>query len=618
MKNWEILEISPTRNKEEIERAYNKKLKETKGANKTEELKEAYDKALEYAEEEPKEELKIMDLAISKEYKNMLSIDYWKEYHTKHEKTMGIIKSNLVKNLEKYISTNYFAIPKELIFYIIKKFNLFEKNLEIIKEYEELPEFNISYISNRTDRENIQFYALRYDIYSKIYLGEIETKELEDDFSKAEEIYNEDTELKTLKTTFGLLKDIAKTKGDPLVLNYCKKYFKELEKSETEIFLFYENLIEKFEEDDLNSLDENFYAFENSDYLPNYLNDFIKGYVKYRLGEYDSSYNYLFESSEPPKEIRNISKMMFINKYELLDEKTRSKLFGGKDFNIYDLIENYILTITIDNWKNLVKGIDENTYKEFQKIVADYLPDNFMIIPKEVVDYIYDYFKIDFINTFELTNEKKYFIKNMPKFDFSINKNQEHYRKKYEYYILSSLKDKEEEQEKYYEALKTEEFDLDLELIRLQNLFTNDILTNLGEYKDFDRLRSKIIELERYNREEIKLYKVFLKSYDYKKLEEFEYDEFLNIEVNGLFIDEQVYTFISTVVYKIIGDEEKYEENKFKLSYFYNKAVVDVLVLLKKLKRKKKGKKNSINYKVISIIVILIIIIIFAVVKLIK
>ena len=618
MKNWEILEISPTRNKEEIERAYNKKLQETKGENKTEELKEAYNKALEYAEEEPTEELKIMDLAISKEYKDMLSIDYWKEYHIRYEKTMGIIQSNLVKNLEKYIKTNYFAIPKELIFYIIGKFNLFEKNLEIIREYEVLPEFNISYISNKTDKENIQFYGLRYDIYHKIYLGEIDSKELEDDFSKAEEIYNEDNDLKILKTTVGLLKDIEKTKADPLVLNYCKKYFKELGKSETEIFLFYENLIEKLEDDELKLLDEKFYDFKNSDYLPNYLNDFIKGYIKYRLGEYDSSYNYLFESSETPKEIRNISKMMFINKYELLDENTRSKLFGGKDFNIYDLIENYILTIDIDNWENLVKDIDENTYKEFQKIVADYLPDNFMTIPKQVVDYIYDYFKIDFINTFELTNEKKYFIKNLPKFDFSRNKNQEHYRKKYEYYILSSLKDKEEEQEKYYEALKTDEFDLDLELIRLQNLFTNDILTNLGEYKDFDELRSKIVELEKYKREEIKLYKVFLKSYDYKKLEEFEYDEFLNIEAKGLFIDEQVYTFISTVVYKIMGNEEKYEENKFKLSYFYNKAAVDVLVLLKKIKRKKKGKKGNNNYKIIGIVVILIIIIIFGVVKFLK
>ncbi len=617
MKIWEILEISPSKDKKEIERAYNKKLGEVQGENKTEELREAYSKALEYAED-PKEEMKIMDLAISKKYENILSKEYWKDYHDKYEKTMGIIKSNLVKNLEKYINNYYFAIPKELLFYIVEKFNLFEKNIEKIKEYEDLPEFSIFYILNKSDKENIEFYRIRYDIYSKIHSGIMDLKELGEDFSVAEKIYNGDDDLKLLKVAFGLLKDIEKTKGDPLILNYSKKYFNEVEKNKKEIFCFFENTIEKLEKDELNSLDEKFYTFENSDYLPDYLSNFIKGYVKYKIGEYEFSYNYLFENNEIPKKIMDISKMMFINKYELLDNGTRSKLFNRKNFSIYDLIDNYKIAVDLDNWKNLLNDIDEDDYKEMKKIVADYLPDNFMIIPKKVVDYIYNYFKIDEISTFELTNEKKYFIKNMPEFDFSINRNQEHYKKKYEYYILSSLKDKEEEQEKYYKSLKTEEFDLDLELIRLQNIFTKDILSNLGEYKDFDELRSKIVELERYNRKEIEIYKIFLQSYDYKKIEEFDYSNFLKIDVNGLFIDEQVYNFILTIVYKIIGNEEKYEESKFKLSYFYNKAAVDVLVLLKKLKIKKKSKKGNNNYKTISIAVIITIVILFTLMKFLK
>lgn len=629
MNIWEILEIEETNDKKIIKRAYAKKLKKTHPEDDPrgfQELKQAFDMALKISEtlvieNEREEELKdieedirIMDFALSKKYDDILSMDYWKDYYIKFEKTMGIIQDNLRKNIEKSVNTLYFAIPKNIINYIIKEFELYKNNEEQRKFLDGLPDFKVLKIEGKTDEEIIEFYRIRNNIYLKMRFGFESLKELEKEFQKAENIYNYDLNLQIVKITFGLLQDIDETRANPLKLRNTEKYFKKVEKNHLKIFLFYENLIESLKNENLEKLGNDFYEFSDNDYIPDYLNKFLKGYVKFEIGEYENAYKYWFKKNTiiTPQIMINIFKKLFISEYEKLTDEIKNDLFETKSFNLYEILSNYKLALKIDNWKRLIENLGIEEYIEAQDRIVYYLKSNFMIIPKKTLEYIYEKLNIDEIHEQYLSQELKYEIKNIPAFSFDdINLEygelEEFSRTRYYYFKIGrDFKDNievEEEQEKLYKKLTELSNNFDIELINLQNIFFKDLNYSLKERKEevsisYHYTIEKIKELSSDNSstDEIELYHLYLQAYNNKELKDYEFERFLKINRKELIMDSQIYYYIATVINKVVGNEGEYEKCKSRLLYYYNLKAERTLIYLKKLDKKKVTIKKGKNW----------------------
>ena len=620
MNIWEILEIEETNDNKIIKRAYAKKLKKTHPEDDPtgfQELKQAFDMALKISKtviienkieedgfKDIEEDVKTMDFVVSKKYDDLLSIDYWKDYHIKLEKAIEIIQDNSRKNIEKTVNTLYFAIPKNIINYITKEFELYKNDEEQRKFIYGLPDFNVLKIEGKTDEEIIEFYRIRNNIYLKMRYGFESLKELGKEFQKAENIYKDDISLQIEKVTFGLLQDIDETRAKPLKLENTEKYFKNVERNHLETYLFFENLIESLKNEKLEKLGGNFYEFSEINYIPDYLNKFLKGYVKFTIGEYENAYKYWFKENAiiTPQIMINIFKELFISKYEKLTDEIRNDLFETKSFNLYEILSNYKLALNIDNWKILIENLGIEEYIEAQDRIVYYLKSNFMIIPKKILEYIYEKLNLDEIHEQYLSQELKYEIKNIPPFKFDdinleYDELEEFSRTRYYYFKIgrdfTNNIEVEEEQEKLYKRLKEFSNNFDIELINLQNIFYRDLYYLKGKKEEISvryyHTREKIKELssDDSSTEEMELYHLYLQAYDNKELKDYEIKRFLRINRKGLIMESQIYYYIATVINKVVGNEEEYEKSRKRLFYYYNQQAENTLIYLKKLEQKK-------------------------------
>ena len=613
MNIWEILEIEETDDRELIKKAYLNKKKTISNEEILKELEIAVNNKLNINNND----IKFTDLALTREYSKLLLREYWEEYYIKYSKAMGFVKDNLHSSLEKNIFNLREAIPKEDLLYIVEKFKLYGKNAENIFKIKSLPDFNVYFIRGKNDLDNIRFYKIRYEIYIKLKEKSNNLKEIKELFYKAERINSEDKDLQFLKLSYGLLEDIAYSKADPLVLDKTTRFFKNIDDKTDTFYLYYRALIDILENEQYDELDYSFYEYENSNYMPKYLSLFINGYIKYQLNDFIATYNYWSKIKTVEEDdyfLNTIIKNLFINKFEILNDEIKGNLIARSYLNFSDIIHNYELSTNIENWKIILENISEKNTKDIIK----YIEKNYVSLPKEVLEYAYIKTRMDKLENNIISKEIKDNIKNMPRFNFNnfnipADMKYEFYKDRYEFYEITTKIYNNDLADNLYMKLNRISFDIDVELIRLQQIFYQDIYETNDISTKFYNTEKKLEEIQQYKKSnEITIYNIFIKIYKYRELTERDYDRFVQINKNDLILQEDIYNFISLIIYKLANNEEKFNEIRKNLPYDYYKEAEDILVYLGKIKRdnitRRKKVKRKTNYTLLIIPIIVIII----------
>ncbi|HHX70380.1 MAG: hypothetical protein WAO56_08795 [Miniphocaeibacter sp.] len=583
MNIWEILEIEPTGSRKEVEEAFYKKLNKItdkdseefkdlvkiyslllKKTNKTKEEK----KEKKIQVENNKSKLKIKELEISKNFEDIISIEYWNNYYEKLEQSVGIVHDNLIKSLEKFVYFNYQIIPKKTLEYIIYKFNLFKEEQGKIEEIFNVPDFKIYKINDFDFKENLKFYNLRFEIFFQINNGYENIEKLEILFNKAEELNSKDEDLKLLKVTLGLLKDIEKSKANPLCFKNTLENFEQVEKTEDDIYAFYEKLLEGNSLEDFSKIEESIFKLNTKDYVPEYLNVFLKGFIEYSKSEYDLAYSTWFENKLKfvPKNITDIEKNLVIDKYEYLPKDIK-KILVKKDyikanFTIEEIVSDQELYSNIENWKNSFKYFNNTNIEDEKNIILKFLKEKYMVIPKGVIDYLYRKIEIDSLDENLISKELKDEMKNIPNFNFNNNiaenKKEDFFRKRYEYFILSTDENNQDLANIIYKKLKEYGFDYSVETIRVQQLFCGEFKSGFLDKNGFVETEKKIEELAYLiPTKTIELYEIFLQAYKNESITEEELNKLKNINKDSLIISSDIYNFIIYFIYKIANKKEE-------------------------------------------------------------
>ncbi|QQK08340.1 hypothetical protein [Miniphocaeibacter halophilus] len=590
MNIWETLEIEPTVNKEEIKKAFYRKTNKISDKNSQEfkDLLKIYSLLIKKIDAPKKEnsedknnnkehnkvesskdkpnKLKITELEISKKFKEIITIEYWNNYYDKLDQSIGIVYDNLIKNLEKFVYYNYQAIPRETLEFIIKKFNLFKNKSEIKDEILNTPNYMIYNIDDFSFEENLKFYNLRYEIFFQLNNGYKDIKNLEILFNKAEKLNPKDKDLKLLKVTVGLLDDIEKSKANPLDLKNTLEIFKQVEKIEDDIYTFYEKILEGNSLEDFSKIDESIFELNTKDYVPEYLNIFLKGFVEYSKSEYDLAYSIWFENKLDliPTNLKNISKNLIIDKYEYLS-KDLKKILVKKDyikgnFTIEEIISDQELYSNIENWENSLKYLKDSELD--MENILNFLKEKYIVIPKAVIDYLYNTMEINSVDESLISKELKDEMKNIPNFNFNNNipenQKEDFFRKRYEYFILSTDENNQDLANIIYGELKKYGFDYSVETIRVQQLFFSELKSNVLGKDRFVETEKKIEELAYLiPTKTIELYEIFLKAYKNENITEEEVNKVKSMSKDSLIISSDIYNFMIYFIYKIANKKEE-------------------------------------------------------------
>ncbi len=490
---WDILEISPTNNKKEIKKAYAKKLRVTHPDDNPEEfqkLKESFDTAILISEsiegdffDEKNSTDKIID--ISKDFKDIINLSYWKEYYFYYNDLSDVEKEKSLKNLGKFISRYYRSIPKDILEFLVDQFNLFEDDHYKLENIKQVPDFEIYFIDGLNSSENVEFFKLRYEIYFRYTYGFSNLNDLSKLLEKAEKLYRQDFELKVLKVSLGIFIDIEKQIGCKIEFNNAIEFFFNIIPREEKIYDFYRELMDFLLDGSTENIDK-IYSYNDYRYIPDYLLNFIKGYVNYINEDYDLTYDYWFNKNNRiyPEILKTTCKKLMTRKNGEINEKNREIIDQGniteeENITLEDISKNYALRYDINNWKNILEK--NGSILHILDEVLNILENSYKYLPKNILDYIYE--KLDLDNyigdkvSYTLLKE----IKNMPDFvDYGdkipIEFRNEFNIKRYEYYNNSTDIINQKLANKQYIELSTISYDHSTELIRLNQLLFRDIL----------------------------------------------------------------------------------------------------------------------------------------------
>lgn len=167
MEIWQILNIEPTKNKDELKKVYRERLSDVNPEDDPEgfkELRSAYEEALRLADcddekdEAEKENKSPLLLAIEELYFDFFSrieVDKWKKLFDRDEFVSLDKSSDAFITLMRFLM-DYFCLPKNVWKYIVDTFDIKERRRELAEEY---PEDFIDYmISNSTYEDLINYY----------------------------------------------------------------------------------------------------------------------------------------------------------------------------------------------------------------------------------------------------------------------------------------------------------------------------------------------------------------------------------------------------------------------------------------------------------------------------
>lgn len=640
---WKILEINPTNNKEDIDKAYEKiilkskyeddidlndveiaykyaleeaeagfgevnfneeskekpELEHTQELNDlvkeedidlehTQELKiienEEDPDELDFPEEEEKEikDLNLMELSISKKFEDIINFDYWKEYCEKFKNTEGFIKSKITENLEKFIYNNFQVIPKDILKYIIKELNILENKTDILEKIDTKPDFDIYKIEGLSYSKTMKFFKLRYEAYYRLNYEFDNLREIGKVFKAAEKINSDDIDLKLLKIPYGILEDIEFAQEDSLIFSKTTSYYDEIDGSNKEVYRFYSVLINVYNFNQKDNIDEQYIDFDCTDYIPYYLNIFLKGYINYLVDDVDIAFDYWFnrEIGHAPRNLGNISQKLILRKYTLLNEDIQQEIKAmglmDKTVTISDIFSNIDLAYDFSNWRIIFETISPEELSKIKDKVVHYITNYYKILPKKTVEYIYEKVDLDNFENLKISDSLKDEIKNMPNMSnyiIDIPKDQkvEYYFNRYDYYANSAILNRRRMSDTLYKELKEVVNDFDVELIRVQQLFFEDTMRNQG----YERTKNKIDSLQKIEDNRVfEFYNIFIETYNSKAITDNEFNRFLIIDQDKLLIHKDIINYINMSIYKLVGEEDNSNKFKEKIpNYFINKPV---------------------------------------------
>lgn len=565
-------------------------------------------------------DLNLMELSISKNFEDIININYWKEYSEKFKNTEGFIKTKITENLEKFIYNNFQVIPKDILFYIIENLKILQNRKDIIQKIEECPDYPLYRIDNLSYELNNQFFKLRYEAYYRLNYEYEDLKSIGKVFTAAEKIYNKDIDLKILKIAYGILEDIAFAQEDSLIFSKTTNYFDEVGNCKKDVYKYYKALINVYTFNQFDDIEIKDLDFENTDYIPFYLNMFLKGYIAYLVDNVDIAFEYWFkeEIGPAPKSLGSISRKLIIRKYKYLKEETQEdvKAMGlmDKTVSLSDIFTNIDLAYEFSNWRIIFETITPEELAKVKDKVIHYITNYYKILPKKTVKYIYD--KVGLGNFEDLTISEKleYEIDNIPYMtNYSIKaskmKKVEYYFNRYDYFVNSAILNRRKMSETLYKNLREiTKDDIDVEVIRVQQLFFEDTIRDQG----YTRTKNKINELTTLNFNiNFEIYNIFIEAYNTQVLSKTEFNKFLIIDQEKLLIYKDVLNYINMFIYKLAGEleiSEKYEKEI--PNYFINKP--------KRKRNAKKKEQQELRKKALLMSVVTVLILVLLIVIIVK
>ena len=513
--------------------------------------------------------LSIMNLNISNDFNDISSYDYWKKYREFYEEISSVLKDNINKTLKKFVVTNYSAIPLDVLSFIVENFPIFEEG-NIKNEIKKLPNFEVYDIADLSNKEKLDFYKTRVEIYFLLKKGSLNFNEYDIRFSHEAKLNHKDRDLLGLKASFLTLKDIEKEED----FSHLKTF---LERWEFPNSKFYENYLKLLEEKST----EIDFEDVNVDHLPQYLENFLEGYVYYNAKEYDTAYEIWLEGRD--KDPLTKAKKRYISRiYEYLSNNLVDFLREEGILNEYvhipvkfsDIKRRSDYARELSNWKEALNFnllLEEPSLKDD---VLNYLRENYKVLPKEVVEYIIR--KVPIAPYENVSKEEYDDIVNLPNLNFknpniSEEVEEEFYKKRYEYFEKLSKGNFSSD----YDSLKEYGFDYSTEVIRVSELIAREVW-NEKEF-DFKDAKEKMDSMNSFeDSSTIEFYKIYIRAYEEKSISKEDMDKILNINREELVVPEFLYDFIMASLYKIYGDREatkKYVEKlpeelkgKFKIS----------------------------------------------------
>ncbi|RDX00958.1 hypothetical protein [Listeria kieliensis] len=250
MNEWEILGIEPTNDLKMVKRAYAAKLKTTHPQDKPaefQELKEAFDnisKRLKNQKEESFDlrevdfivkneennfENRYVNLATATEWQNS-SIIYFQSELTKlydsldsryaSQKWQAFFQEIETWNMEQilmahqsaevFVAQYFMVLPKAVSMFLIETFQIsfhLNDDTDAGADIFDLPDFNFYAYEGLTSEQLEAFYQLRYNAY--LYLVHEDVNNAEYFLNQAEEIYEKDSDLLTLRALISIRRDLG-------------------------------------------------------------------------------------------------------------------------------------------------------------------------------------------------------------------------------------------------------------------------------------------------------------------------------------------------------------------------------------------------------------------------
>ncbi|MDO5017677.1 MAG: hypothetical protein Q4E02_00080 [Lagierella massiliensis] len=522
-------------------------------------------------------DLSIKNLNISKDFTDISSLNYWENYKEFYEEMGSVLKDNINKTLEKFLLLNYPSMPRQVLLYLVENFNIFrEGNMK--SEIKKLPNFKIYDIADIDNRQKLDFYKIRSEIYFLLKKGSLNFREYETRFSEGAQLNYKDEDLLGLKASYMTLYIIQKEEDFSKLKEFIERW-------DFPNKVFYKDYLKSLEE---GLIEENIFKNINREHLPKYLENFLRGYLYYNTKDYDKAYDMWLGKNNRENPLTGTEKRYISRIYEYLSHNLVNFLRDEKILQEYvniplkfkDIVITREYSYDLSNWKEAVNFTKFVEDPKLKKEVLSYLRKNYRVLPKEVVDYIIS--KIP-IKPFENVSQEEYYkIVNHPRLNFK-NPNiantikEEFYLKRYEYFedICNGSKNVE------YEDLKEYGFDYSTEVLRVGEL----IGTAIRNKRDFDfkEVKEKIREMSSFqDNVTIEFYKHFIKVYEKDNVKLSDLDTLETINKEDLVIPYWIYNYIMAYSYR-----RTKQIDKFKI--YNNLLSEDLKIKIKNKPNKKRG-----------------------------
>lgn len=496
--------------------------------------------------------ISIKQLNISKDFVDMSSKKYWENYHELYMEMSLVLRKNIEKTLEKFIILYFPSIPKDVLLYLVENFNIFKEN-NGKQEIASLPDLKVYDIEGLSNREKLDFYRLRSEIYFLLKKGSLNFEDYEAKLSQASKLNHKDWDLLGFKGTFLALKALCKEEELAYLEDFIQRWNFPNDK-------FYKNFLQLLERTDVS--DEIFEDISR-EHLPKYFSNFLKGYLYYKSKDFDRAYDIWLGSNEKnplvsveKRYISRIYEYLSDNLIDYLRQEGVLKGYVSIPVTLKDIIRRRDFSYDLKNWKDAIRFDLILQNPQLKQDALDYLRKNYRLLPKEVVSYIVS--KVPIIPYENVSAQEYEEIVNLPRLNFqnpNISKDvaEEFYLKRYNYYKNCCNR-------KYiddYYSLKEYGFDYSTEVIRVGELLGEEIFKK--KPFDFTKAIKKIEELGMFQDNlTIDFYKRYIDAYNNGEMTLETLREMENIDFQDLVMGEELYNFIMANSYRIAGEKEKF------------------------------------------------------------